>query len=87
MFMVLVDKKGIRYGLQGMAFGLEEILLKLIWSKFFLSDSEALPTQVLHALTQPTSTSLKLTIETLEQGVKYVLESLLWTLNIFHTLF
>ena len=45
--------------------------------QIFLSDSEALPTQVLHALTQPTSTSLKLTIETLEQGVKYVLESLL----------
>ena len=45
--------------------------------QIFLSDSEALPTQVLHTLTQPTSTSLKLTIETLEQGVKYVLESLL----------
>ena len=45
--------------------------------QFFLSDSEALPTQVLHAITQLTSTSLKLTIETLEQGVKYVLESLL----------
>ena len=35
--------------------------------------------------TQPTFTCSKLTIETLEQGVKYVLVSILLTLNIFHT--
>ena len=33
-----------------------------------------------------TITCSKLTIETLEQGVKYVLMSLLLTLNMFHTL-
>ena len=50
-------------------------------------------------ITQPAFTCTKLTIETLEQGVKYVhmflffdaigviLVSLLLTLNIFHTLF
>ena len=39
-------------------------------------------------LTQPTIKCSKLTIEILEQGVKYhvVLVSLLLTLNIFHTL-
>ena len=36
---------------------------------------------------QPAITCSKLTIETLEQGVKYVLVSLVLTLNIFHTLF
>ena len=38
---------------------------------------------------QPAFTCSKLTVETLEQGVKYdvVLVSLLLTLNIFHTLF
>ena len=38
---------------------------------------------------QPASTCSKLTIETLEHGVKYgvVLVSLLLTLNIFHTFF
>ena len=36
---------------------------------------------------QPPFTCLKLTIETLEQGVKYVLVSLSLTLNIFRTLF
>ena len=40
--------------------------------------------------TQPAFTCSKLTIETLEQGVKYVqsyMVSLLLTLNIFHILF
>ena len=36
---------------------------------------------------QPAITRSKLTIETLEQGVKYVIVSLLLTLKIFHTLF
>ena len=38
------------------------------------------------ANTQPAFTCSKLTIETLEHGVKYV-QSLLLTLNIFQTLF
>ena len=37
-------------------------------------------------ISQPAITCSKLTIQTLEQGVKYVLVSLLLTLNIFHTL-
>ena len=36
---------------------------------------------------QPAITCSKLTIETVEQGMKYVLVSLLLTLNIFYTLF
>ena len=45
--------------------------------------------RILLYLSQPAITCSKLTIETLEQGVKYtngvVLVSLLLTLNIFHT--
>ena len=44
-----------------------------------------------YAYNQPAKTCSKLAIETLEQGVKYangvVLVSLLFTLNIFYTLF
>ena len=47
--------------------------------------------KALHVYIQPAIICLKLSIETLEQGVKYasgvVLVSLLLTLNIFYTLF
>ena len=72
---------------------LHSYFLKIYWKINFTSKN-------VHTWNQPTITCSKLTIETLEKGVKYVqqvnnkdnrtsltLLSLLLTLNIFHTLF